>query len=58
MHAADGFNILPAWFPGAFEEFIDQIVPILQRRGLLRTDYRGSILRDHFSLPRPRSRLF
>jgi FMN-dependent oxidoreductase (nitrilotriacetate monooxygenase family) len=56
--AADGFNILPAWFPGAFDEFVDQVVPILQRRGLFRTDYSGTTLRDHLGLARPRSRLF
>ncbi|MFC7474703.1 LLM class flavin-dependent oxidoreductase [Dankookia sp. GCM10030260] len=56
--AADGFNILPAWFPGAFDEFVDQVVPILQRRGLFRTDYAGTTLRDHLGLARPRSRLF
>jgi FMN-dependent oxidoreductase (nitrilotriacetate monooxygenase family) len=56
--AADGFNILPAWFPGAFDEFVDQVVPILQRRGLFRTDYAGTTLRDHLGLARPPSRLF
>ena len=56
--AADGFNILPAWFPGAFDEFVDQVVPILQRRGLFRSDYAGHTLRDHLGLARPRSRLF
>ncbi|MBK1657495.1 LLM class flavin-dependent oxidoreductase [Paracraurococcus ruber] len=56
--ACDGFNVLPAWFPGAFDEFVDQVVPILQRRGLYRRDYTGNTLRDHLGLPRPRSRLF
>jgi alkanesulfonate monooxygenase SsuD/methylene tetrahydromethanopterin reductase-like flavin-dependent oxidoreductase (luciferase family) len=44
---ADGFMILPAYFPGAFSDFIDLVVPELQRRGLFRTDYAGSTLRDH-----------
>jgi N-acetyl-S-(2-succino)cysteine monooxygenase len=52
--AADGFNIMPPWFPGAFDDFVDQVVPILQRRGLFRTDYAGAMLRDHLGLPRPR----
>jgi FMN-dependent oxidoreductase (nitrilotriacetate monooxygenase family) len=52
-HAADGFNILPAYFPGAFDEFVDQVVPILQKRGLFRRDYTGTTLRDHFGLERP-----
>ena len=50
--AADGFNILPAWFPGAFDEFVDLVVPELQRRGLFRRDYAGRTLREHFDLPR------
>jgi FMN-dependent oxidoreductase (nitrilotriacetate monooxygenase family) len=44
---ADGFMILPAYFPGAFDAFVDQVVPELQRRGLYRLDYAGSTLRDH-----------
>ena len=51
--AADGFNILPAYFPDAFAEFVDQVVPILQSRGLFRRDYEGTTLRDHLGLPRP-----
>lgn len=44
---ADGFMILPPWFPGAFDDFVDEVVPELQRRGLFRTSYAGSTLRDH-----------
>lgn len=51
--AADGFNIMPAFFPGAFDEFVDLVVPELQLRGLFRKDYAGSTLRDHLGLPRP-----
>ena len=36
--AADGYNILPAYFPGAFADFVDLVVPELQHRGLLRRD--------------------
>jgi N-acetyl-S-(2-succino)cysteine monooxygenase len=50
--AADGFNILPAWFPGGFSEFVDLVVPELQRRELFRRNYEGATLRDHFALPR------
>lgn len=53
--AADGFNILPAHFPTAFEEFVDLVVPLLQERGLFRKEYAGSMLRDHLGLPPPRS---
>jgi FMN-dependent oxidoreductase (nitrilotriacetate monooxygenase family) len=51
--AADGFNIMPPWFPGAFDEFVNEVVPILQKRGLFRTEYAGRMLRDHLGLPRP-----
>jgi N-acetyl-S-(2-succino)cysteine monooxygenase len=51
--AADGFNILPPWFPGSFDDFVDHVVPVLQRRGLFRRDYTGQTLRDHLGLPRP-----
>jgi FMN-dependent oxidoreductase (nitrilotriacetate monooxygenase family) len=50
--AADGFNILPPYFPGAFDDFVDLVVPELQRRGLFRTDYEDTTLRDHFGLRR------
>ena len=49
--AADGFNILPPYFPGAFADFVDRVVPELTRRGLFRRDYEGATLRDHFGLP-------
>jgi FMN-dependent oxidoreductase (nitrilotriacetate monooxygenase family) len=55
--AADGFNIMPAALPGDLETFVDAVIPILQRRGLFRTDYEGSTLREHYGLPRPANRL-
>lgn len=51
--AADGFNILPPWLPGALDDFVDLVIPILQRRGLFRTAYEGRTLRENFGLPRP-----
>ncbi len=51
--AADGFCVMPAWFPGAFDEFVDLVVPELQRRGLYRKAYTGTTLRDHLGLSRP-----
>ncbi|GBQ24221.1 LLM class flavin-dependent oxidoreductase [Tanticharoenia sakaeratensis] len=45
--AADGFNIMPATIPGGIEDFVDQVVPLLQARGLFRTAYEGSTLRGH-----------
>jgi FMN-dependent oxidoreductase (nitrilotriacetate monooxygenase family) len=50
--AADGFNVLPPYFPGAFEDFVDRVVPELQRRSLFRCDYQGTTLRDHLGLAR------
>jgi FMN-dependent oxidoreductase (nitrilotriacetate monooxygenase family) len=51
--AADGFNIMPPLLPSGLEEFVDHVVPVLRRRGLFRTEYTGSTLRDHYGLPRP-----
>ncbi|MGQ4617113.1 NtaA/DmoA family FMN-dependent monooxygenase [Nocardia sp. R7R-8] len=54
--AADGFNVMPPYYPGGLEIFAETVVPILQERGLFRTEYTGTTLRDHFGLPRPDSR--
>ena len=51
--AADGFNLMPATFPGGLEDFCTLVVPELQRRGLFRTEYTGTTLRDHLGLQRP-----
>ncbi|AJE48753.1 LLM class flavin-dependent oxidoreductase [Celeribacter indicus] len=50
--AADGFNIMPDVLPEGAETFVTEVVPILQRRGLFRTEYEGSTLRDHLGLTR------
>ena len=55
--AADGFNIMPAVLPSGIEAFATTVVPILQERGLFRTEYAGSTLREHYGLPRPENRL-
>jgi alkanesulfonate monooxygenase SsuD/methylene tetrahydromethanopterin reductase-like flavin-dependent oxidoreductase (luciferase family) len=54
--AADGFTIMPAVLPCGIEQFAAQVVPILQDRGLFRTEYEGATLRDHYGLPRPEGR--
>jgi alkanesulfonate monooxygenase len=51
--AADGFNLIPPLLPSSLEDFVDQVVPELQRRGLFRTRYEGTTLREHLRLPRP-----
>ena len=53
--AADGFNVMPPILPAMLDIFIDQVIPILQRRGLFRTEYTGRTLRDHYKLPLPPS---
>ncbi len=51
--ACDGFVIGPTHLPGAFEDFVQFVVPELQRRGLFRKDYTGSTLREHLGLACP-----
>ena len=51
--AADGFNVMPPTLPGGLDDFVDLVVPELQRRGLFRTEYTGETLRDHYGLAKP-----
>jgi alkanesulfonate monooxygenase SsuD/methylene tetrahydromethanopterin reductase-like flavin-dependent oxidoreductase (luciferase family) len=53
--AADGFNIMPPVLPAQLDAFSAGVVPILQRRGLFRTEYSGTTLREHYGLPWPKS---
>ncbi len=53
--AADGFNIMPPFLPGGLEEFVDLVIPELQRRGLFRTEYEGRTLRENLGLSRPQN---
>ncbi len=53
--AADGFNVMPPLYPQLLQVFAEQVVPILQERGLFRSEYTGTTLRDHFGLERPGS---
>jgi FMN-dependent oxidoreductase (nitrilotriacetate monooxygenase family) len=53
--AADGFNLNSDAFPSGLEAFVDHVVPELRRRGIFRTEYVGTTLRDHFGVPVPRS---
>ena len=56
--AADGFNIMFPFLPAGLDDFVDKVVPELQRRGLFRRDYAGSTLRENMGLPRPANRFF
>lgn len=49
--AADGFNLMPITSPAGLEAFVDEVVPILQDRGLYRREYDGSTLRRNYGLP-------
>jgi len=53
--ACDGFMLQVPYLPGGLEELVHGLVPELQRRGLFRTEYDGSTLRDLLKLPRPAS---
>lgn len=51
--AADGFNILAPTLPQGLQDFAELVIPQLQRRGLFRTAYTGTTLREHLGLKRP-----
>lgn len=56
--ACDGFNIMFPYLPGGLDDFVDRVVPELQRRGIFRRDYEGRTLRENLGLPRPENRFF
>lgn len=56
--AADGFNLMPPVLPAMLDVFIEHVVPILQRRGLFRTEYAAATLRGHYGLRRPEAGAF
>ncbi|MEU3413834.1 NtaA/DmoA family FMN-dependent monooxygenase [Streptomyces sp. NPDC006658] len=51
--AVDGFNLMPDVLADGLPALVDEVVPVLRRRGLFRTEYRGSTLRAHYGLPLP-----
>jgi FMN-dependent oxidoreductase (nitrilotriacetate monooxygenase family) len=57
-NACDGFNVMFPYLPGGLDDFVDKVVPELQRRGLFRTEYEGTTLRENLGLPRPENRFF
>lgn len=58
QRACDGFNIMFPYLPQGLDEFVDQVVPELRRRGLFRREYEGKTLRENLGLPRPPNRFF
>ncbi|MFJ7829628.1 LLM class flavin-dependent oxidoreductase [Peribacillus sp. NPDC097284] len=55
--AADGFNVMPPYLPGGLDDFVDQVIPELQRRNIYKTEYSGSTLRENLGLQRPKNTL-
>ena len=56
--ASDGFNVMFPYLPGGLDDFVNKVVPELQRRGIFRTEYEGKTLRENLGLPRPENRFF
>lgn len=56
--ASDGFTVVFPYLPQGLDDVTQRLIPELQRRGIFRTDYEGSTLRDHLGLPRPANRFF
>jgi FMN-dependent oxidoreductase (nitrilotriacetate monooxygenase family) len=54
--AADGFNLMPPVLPSMLDVFVEQVVPLLRKRGLFRAEYAGETLREHYGLARPAAR--
>ncbi|WP_428487690.1 LLM class flavin-dependent oxidoreductase [Rhodopila sp.] len=51
----DGFLVQPPVLPAGLDDFVELVVPELQKRGLFREDYEGTTLRENLGLPRPAS---
>ena len=56
--ACDGFNVMFPFLPAGLDDFVDKVVPELQRRGLFRREYEGVTLRENLGLPRPANQFF
>ena len=56
--SSDGFNVMFPYLPAGLDDFVDQVVPELQRRGIYRKEYEGKTLRENLGLPRPKNRFF
>jgi FMN-dependent oxidoreductase (nitrilotriacetate monooxygenase family) len=58
QRGSDGFNVMFPYLPGGLDDFVEKVVPELQRRGIFRTEYEGNTLREHLGLPRPDNPFF
>jgi len=57
-YGCDGFNIMFPFLPAGLDDFVDKVVPELQKRGIFRNEYEGKTLRQNLGLPRPKNRFF
>jgi alkanesulfonate monooxygenase SsuD/methylene tetrahydromethanopterin reductase-like flavin-dependent oxidoreductase (luciferase family) len=55
---SDGFNVMFPFLPAGLDDFVDRVVPELQRRGIFRREYEGKTLRENLGLPRPANQFF
>ncbi len=55
---SDGFTVMFPYLPQGLDDVVDRVIPEIQRRGLFRTEYEGSTLRENLGLPRPENRYF
>ncbi len=55
---SDGFNIMFPYLPAGLDDFVEKVVPELQRRNIFRREYEGSTLRENLGLKRPPNRFF
>jgi FMN-dependent oxidoreductase (nitrilotriacetate monooxygenase family) len=55
---SDGFNVMFSHLPAGLDDFVDKVIPELQRRGIFRREYEGRTLRENLGLPRPENRFF
>ena len=58
QRGSDGFTVNFPYLPSGLDDFVEKVVPELQRRGIFRTEYEGTTLRDHLGLPRPENQFF
>jgi len=56
--ASDGFTVVMPFLPEGLDDVTQRLVPELQRRGIFRRDYKGTTLREHLSLLRPKNPFF
>jgi alkanesulfonate monooxygenase len=55
---SDGFTMQFPFLPMGLDDFVNQVIPELQRRGIFRSEYAGKTLRENLDLPRPGNRFF